>query len=99
MSFYHSPNQILESVLLIVSEQSGQLAGPESSLVDELGLDSLDTLSMTQAIEEIFPKVMPLDYRPDRMITVRDVAAYVNERLEAAEAKQAAAPKVAASVE
>jgi len=52
-----------------------------SSLVNDLGLDSLDLVSITIAIESQWPSVGEIEYDPSTMETVRDLARFVESRL------------------
>ena len=83
----------LDSIIVICAEQSDHPATADSNLVTDLGLDSLDLVSMTIAIEQQFPGIGAIDYDPARMETVLDVASFVEERL-----KLGAVTKAAASV-
>src|SRR5271170_971790 len=74
------PN-VLNTLIIICSEQSDRPATSSSMLIDDLGLDSMDLVTMCIAIEENYPDVGPLDYVPERMQTVGDLADYVCELL------------------
>jgi acyl carrier protein len=54
---------------------------PESSFVDDLGADSLDTVELLMAIEEEFGIEIP-DDDADKAKTVGDVIDYINNILE-----------------
>jgi acyl carrier protein len=77
-------SSILDAIIVIVSEQSGRPATAESNLVTDLGLDSLDLVSITMAIENQYPAIGSIDYDPAAMQTCRDVAAFVENRLKPA---------------
>jgi acyl carrier protein len=72
---------IIDSLIVIVSEQSDCPATENSSLVNDLNLDSLDLVSVTIAIENQWPSIGEIEYDPATMETVRDLAAVVENRL------------------
>lgn len=66
----------------IVAEQLGvELAeiGPESSILDDLGADSLDVVEMVMSLEEAFDIEVP-DEAIEGMRTISDVERYVADR-------------------
>lgn len=69
----------LDIVIAIVSDLSGNPEPsiiPESNLVTELGLGSLELVQMAMTIESTFD-LPPIDYDPARMQTVADVVKFV----------------------
>lgn len=79
---------ILDTIIVICSEQSDRPATASSNLVTDLGLDSLDLVSITFIIEQHWPSIGPIDHVPEFMQTVNDVALFVEAKLVAAKAKQ-----------
>lgn len=76
----HTPTpSILDAIIIAVSEQSS-LPVTEDSRLDDLGLDSLDMVSICLAIEEELHLPFGLDYDPVMMITVRDISNHIAER-------------------
>jgi acyl carrier protein len=53
---------------------------PEASFIDDLGADSLDTVELVMAFEEKFDIEIP-DEDAEKMRTVGDAIAYLNEKL------------------
>jgi len=74
---------VLDSLIIIASEESDRPATADSLLVQELGLDSLALVSLSMRIETQWPSVAPLDYDPAIMYTVSDIAKVVESRLKA----------------
>lgn len=77
-------NEIETRVKKIVVEQLGvkeEEISPESSFVDDLGADSLDTVELVMALEEEFETEIP-DEDAEKIITIKDAIQYINERLE-----------------
>ncbi len=73
-------------VVKIVSEQLGieeSKIMPESSFVDDLGADSLDTVELVMAFEEEFDVEIP-DEDSRKITTVSDVLDYIKNRVAAA---------------
>jgi acyl carrier protein len=52
---------------------------PESSFIDDLGTDSLDTVELVMAFEEVF-EVEISDSDAEKMLTVGDVSKYVDKK-------------------
>lgn len=52
---------------------------PESTIADDLGADSLETLKLIMELEEAFGIKIPDDAK-DNVVTVADVVKYVQER-------------------
>lgn len=77
------PNEIEARVKKIVTEQLGVKEDEitaDSSFVDDLGADSLDTVELVMAFEEEFETEIP-DDDAEKMVTVKDAVAYIVERL------------------
>lgn len=83
--------QIATTVIILISEQSGEPATMESSLIDDLGLDSLDFVNIAQVLEEEF-RIGPI---PDndlfKLQTVEQVVLYVESWLRNKEKAELAA--------
>ena len=72
-----------ERVMKIVAEQLGVSGGeikPESSFVEDLGADSLDTVELVMALEEEFDCEIP-DEQAEKITTVKQAIDYVNAHL------------------
>jgi len=72
-------NEVLEKVKKVVVEQLGVSEGEikkESSFVDDLGADSLDTVELVMALEEAFGTEIP-DEDAEKIKTVGDTVTYV----------------------
>lgn len=70
-------------VNIIVRElglEKGEIA-PEKSFIDDLGLDSLDVMTLAMAIEEDFDIEVP-DDDVEGIKTIQDVFDYLHRRLE-----------------
>jgi acyl carrier protein len=77
------PTEIEARVKKIVTEQLGvkeEEITPESSFVDDLGADSLDTVELVMAFEEEFETEIP-DDDAEKMVTVKDAVAYIVNRI------------------
>ena len=69
-----------ERVKKIVVEQLGvgdDQVGSESSFVDDLGADSLDTVELVMALEEEFGTEIP-DEEAEKITTVKQAVDYIN---------------------
>ena len=76
-------SSIEERVKKIVSEQLGANEADvknESSFVDDLGADSLDTVELVMALEEEFDCEIP-DEDAEKITTVQQAIDYVNANL------------------
>ena len=74
-----------DRVSAIIVEQLGVAAGEltaEASFIEDLGADSLDIVELVMAMEEEFDVEIP-DEDAERMRTIKDVTAYLKEKLEA----------------
>lgn len=72
-------NQVYEQVKKVVVEQLGVSDSEikrESSFVDDLGADSLDTVELVMALEEAFSTEIP-DEDAEKIKTVGDTVSYV----------------------
>ena len=75
-----------ERVKKIVVEQLGVKEDEvtnESSFVDDLGADSLDTVELVMALEEEFETEIP-DEDAEKITTVQQATNYINEHLKSA---------------
>lgn len=71
---------IHDKVNRIIFEQLGvkhEDVKPESSFIDDLGADSLDTVELVMALEEEFDTEIP-DEEAEKIKTVQDVYNYIN---------------------
>lgn len=72
-----------DKIKSIIAEQLGVKAeevNPESSFVDDLGADSLDTVELIMALEEEFNIEIP-DEDAEKMSKVADVIKYIEEKI------------------
>ena len=75
-------SSIEQRVKAIVAEQLGvkeEEVTNESSFVDDLGADSLDTVELVMALEEEFETEIP-DEDAEKITTVQQAIDYINER-------------------
>jgi len=73
-------SNIEEQVKNIVAEQlgvKGEEVKKESSFVDDLGADSLDTVELVMALEEEFETEIP-DEEAENITTVQQAIDYIN---------------------
>ena len=73
-------SDIEQRVKKIVSEQLGTDAANvknESSFIDDLGADSLDTVELVMALEEEFSTEIP-DEQAEKITTVQQAIDYIN---------------------
>jgi acyl carrier protein len=76
-------SSVEDRVRKIVVEQLGvkeDEVTPESSFVDDLGADSLDTVELVMALEEEFETEIP-DEDAEKITTVKQAIDYVNQHL------------------
>ena len=76
-------SDIQQRVRKIVSEQLGtddDKIKNESSFVDDLGADSLDTVELVMALEEEFDTEIP-DEEAEKITTVQQAIDYINKNL------------------
>ena len=74
-------SDIEQRVKKIVSEQLGTDAANvknESSFIDDLGADSLDTVELVMALEEEFGTEIP-DEQAEKITTVQQAIDYINK--------------------
>ncbi|MDX1496517.1 MAG: acyl carrier protein [Salinisphaeraceae bacterium] len=72
-------SSVEDRVKKIVAEQlsvSDDQVKPESSFVDDLGADSLDTVELVMALEEEFEADIP-DEEAEKIATVQDAIDYI----------------------
>ncbi len=72
-----------ERVKKIVGEQLGvkeEELSNESSFVDDLGADSLDTVELVMALEEEFECEIP-DEEAEKITTVQEAITYINKHI------------------
>ena len=72
-----------ERVKKIIAEQLGveeEEITPESSFVEDLGADSLDTVELVMAFEEEFSIEIP-DEDAEKILTVQNSIDYIKERM------------------
>ena len=75
-------SSVEEQVKSIVAEQLGvkpEEVKKESSFVDDLGADSLDTVELVMALEEEFETEIP-DEEAEKITTVQQAIDYINAR-------------------
>jgi len=73
-------SDVQAKVIEIVAEQLGVDAdkvGPDSSFVDDLGADSLDTVELVMSLEEEFGCEIP-DEEAEKITNVEQAVAYIN---------------------
>jgi len=71
-----------EKVKSIIAEQLGvkkEEIKPESSFIDDLGADSLDTVELVMALEEEFGIEIP-DEDAEKMTSVGEAIKYIDEK-------------------
>ena len=74
---------VAERVIEIVAEQLGvdkEKITPETSFVNDLGADSLDTVELVMALEEEFDLEIP-DEDAEKMTTVADAIKYLESHV------------------
>ena len=72
---------VAERVIEIVAEQLGvdkEKITPETSFVNDLGADSLDTVELVMALEEEFGNEIP-DEQAEKLQSVGDVIKYIED--------------------
>lgn len=72
---------VQERVVKIMVDQHGvdeSKISPEVSFVDDLGMDSLDTVELVMALEEEFGVEIP-DEDAEKIATVADAISYINK--------------------
>jgi acyl carrier protein len=79
-------NDVLERVKKIVIEQLGvkeDEVKSDSSFVDDLGADSLDTVELVMALEEEFEIEIP-DEEAEKITTIQQAVDYISSNADAA---------------
>lgn len=74
-----------EKIKSIIAEQLGvkvEEIKPESSFIEDLGADSLDTVELVMALEEEFGIEIP-DEDAEKMTTVGEAVKYIEEKVAA----------------
>lgn len=77
-------SSIEDRVVKMVAEQLGvkeEEVKLESSFVEDLGADSLDTVELIMALEEEFDTEIP-DEEAEKITTVQEAINYINENLD-----------------
>jgi acyl carrier protein len=75
-------HMVEEKVKEIISKQLGVSPAeiqPETSFVEDLGADSLDTVELVMAFEETFGIEIP-DEDAEKIVKVRDAIEYINKK-------------------
>jgi acyl carrier protein len=83
---YSEMSTVEERVKKIVVEQLGvkeEEVTNESSFVDDLGADSLDTVELVMALEEEFETEIP-DEDAEKITTVQQATDYINAHVKSA---------------
>ncbi len=76
-------SEVAQKVIKIVAEQLGvreEEITPESSFVNDLGADSLDTVELVMALEDEFGMEIP-DEDAEKITTVGDAIKYIEEKM------------------
>ncbi len=84
--------QIEEKVIDIVCKQLAaekSKVKPETSFVNDLGADSLDTVELVMEVEETFGISVP-DEDATKIQTVKDIVDYIEKRLQSQQQSQSA---------
>lgn len=85
-----SKNEIFEKTRAIIAEKLNleeETITPESSILEDLGADSLDIVDLVMALEEEFDIQVP-DEDMENLTTVGDVVNYIARRLSAEEEEE-----------
>ncbi|MDZ8184364.1 MAG: acyl carrier protein [Nostoc sp. ChiSLP02] len=79
-----SQDELFEKVKKIVAEQLSvdekTEIKPESTFMEDLGADSLDTVELVMALEEEFDIEIP-DEAAEGILTVQDAVNYINDKV------------------
>ena len=76
------PSAVAERVIELVSKQMGvnaQQITPQTSFVNDLGADSLDTVELIMEFEDAFDMNIP-DEEAEKIQTVGDAIGYIEKR-------------------
>ena len=85
-TWFEEPDRRQQRVKKIVAEQLGVNEADikiDSSFVDDLGADSLDTVELVMALEEEFECEIP-DEEAEKITTVQQAVDYINNNLKKA---------------
>lgn len=77
-------SKVEQQIKAIIAEQLGVSESSitnESSFVDDLGADSLDTVELVMALEEEFETEIP-DENAEQITTVQEAIDFITDRLE-----------------
>ena len=77
-------SKVKQQIKAIIAEQLGVSESSitnESSFVDDLGADSLDTVELVMALEEEFETEIP-DENAEQITTVQEAIDFITDRLE-----------------
>ena len=77
-------SKVEQQIKAIIAEQLGVSESGitnESSFVDDLGADSLDTVELVMALEEEFETEIP-DENAEQITTVQEAIDFITDRLE-----------------
>ena len=77
-----SDKSVEEKVKEIIVEQLGvtpEQVTPRASFIEDLGADSLDTVELVMAFEEVFGVEVP-DEDAEKLLTVGDVIKYIENK-------------------
>ena len=77
-----SSEEVFEKVKNIIVEQLGATESSvtmEASFIDDLGADSLDIVELIMALEEKYDTEIA-DEVAEKMVTVKDVVEYINNK-------------------
>ncbi|MBU1121341.1 MAG: acyl carrier protein [Candidatus Omnitrophota bacterium] len=80
MSVESKVNEIIAEQLGVKKEE----IKPESSFIDDLGADSLDTVEVVMALEEEFNIEIP-DEDAEKITTVGEATKYIDEKMKKSE--------------
>jgi acyl carrier protein len=75
-------DKVKEIIVEQLDVQADQVTA-EASFIEDLGADSLDTVELVMALEENFDIEIP-DEDAEKIKTVRDAVAYIDEHVESA---------------
>ncbi|MDZ8028873.1 MAG: acyl carrier protein [Nostoc sp. SerVER01] len=79
-----SQTELFDKVKEIVAEQlsvdKGTEIKPESTFMEDLGADSLDTVELVMALEEEFDIEIP-DEAAEGILTVQDAVNYISDKV------------------